>query len=186
LPRLGSVKGAGRALERGLGAVFFAVLLLWGSPAAAQSGFDGAFLYAGGAEERAAFGEAIERVVSRMNALIRSIARSRLRPRVVIAHQMRFRAVGDRLRIEHEPLPPREVRLDGAPMRLTNRSGDRVTASYRGGPGQITERIAQGRSSQTNRYLLSSDGRRLTVETRIRSPQLPDEIRFVLSYRRSN
>ncbi len=153
------------------------------SPEALASGsFGGRWIYAGGHGQRDALRQAIEGVVHQMNAFVRSIARSRLTARVVIAPHLVFAESEEGLLLRHEPLPPRLVRSSASPLRMTNRTGDRVQIDYRSAPNRITEVISFRGSSRTNIYLLVDDGQTLRLDSAIRSNQLPAPVRFVLSY----
>jgi hypothetical protein len=155
-------------------------------PAMSEEGppFDGTYVFVGGEPQRTAVATAIEGVVTQMSAVLSGLARDRLRARVGVSPRIVFRPDGERVHIEHAPLPPRTVPVDGTPLSMRNLSGDRVTVTYRRSGGSLVEVISQGRSAQTNRYRLSPDGRELTFDAAIRSPLLPGVIRYRLSYRR--
>lgn len=146
--------------------------------------FDGTYVFAGGEPQRAALTKALDDVIAQMNVVMRSLAQKQLHERINVSPQMVIRTEGDRLHIEHPPLPPRTVPVDGSALPMRNLVGDRVSVTYRMVEGVLVEVIAQGRSSQTNRYRLSPDGRQVTFDAAIRSPVLPAVIRYRLTYRR--
>jgi hypothetical protein len=146
--------------------------------------FDGTYVFAGGETQRAALTKALDDVIAQMNVVMRSLAQKQLHERINVAPRMVIRAEGDRLHIEHDPLPPRTVPVDGTPLPMRNLVGDRVRVTYRMVDGVLVEVIAQGRSSQTNRYRLSPDGSQITFDAAIRAPVLPAVIRYRLTYRR--
>jgi hypothetical protein len=146
--------------------------------------FGGTYVFVGGDPQRAAVSQAIDDVVAQLSAVLRGLANERLHARVGVAPQMILRPEGDRLHIEHPPLPPRTVPVDGSALPMRNLAGDRVSVTYRMVDGALVEVISQGRSSQTNRYRLSPDGSQITFDAAIRSPVLPAVIRYRLTYRR--
>jgi len=148
----------------------------------AEPSFEGTYTYAGGESQRAALSKAIEDVVSQMNALIRSVARTKLTSRIGIAPRLSFRRDGETLILTHPPLPSRPLRFGGQPLAMRNQSGDDVTVVHRRQGQAIVEIIRCGRSTRTITYRLQ--GQTMIVSVNIQSPFLPTPIRFALSYHR--
>jgi hypothetical protein len=172
--------------SRAIGLILFSAILVTAGRAEAEEIeiFNGSYHYVGGDKQRIAFRRAIDKVVDQMNIVIRGIARNQLASRLKIEPRMDFQVEGGQVRITHEPLPTRITKLDGSLLRLTNRSGDRISVSYRREGRAIIEVIQSGRSSQTNLYRFSPEGAGLTFSAAIRSPMLPEAIRYSLTYRR--
>lgn len=151
-----------------------------------EATFEGTYVYAGGNSQRTGFLKAIDHVVDQMNVVVRSIARERISSRVKIQQRIVFRRDSGGLFISHEPLPPRITKLDGTPMRLKNRAGDRISVLYRKVGVAIVETIRSGSSTQTNTYSFAGGGDRLIFTAAIHSPMMPADIRYRLSYQRQN
>lgn len=145
---------------------------------------EGTWVYAGGRAQRQQFLQAIEVVVRQMNTLVRVIARSRMTERIVIAPRIVLAEEGERLRVQHQPLPPRLARFDGVPLSLTTQAGDQVAVRYDRGPGQLVEVISHGRSTRRNVYRVARGRPQMTLSSQIRSSRLPATVQFSLDYRR--
>jgi hypothetical protein len=125
----------------------------------------------------------VERVVSKMNFMIRGIARSRLLrtqiwfPAVTVTSndsEFRIRHVGG-TDVGHSNLitPVNAKAPDGASIQVRLLPGPPLVQRYESADG-VRENI----------YTLSPDGSRLRMDVRIRSPRLPEEIRYKLVYKR--
>jgi hypothetical protein len=145
----------------------------------------GAFVYAGGQPQHKAREAAVERVVVEMNALIRGLARRQLLkatqpwPRVTIA------VSGANLTIKRAGAVPAKVVLGGSPVSFRNGFSGTSTVRRRFSNGSIIELISDGSSKRTNTLTLSSEGKTLSVRSKIQSPQLPRDVAFNLSYKRT-
>jgi hypothetical protein len=161
--------------------------LLSSGPAAAETPgpFDGTWVYAGGAAQRAALAAAIESVVAEMNPLYRAIARSRLTASAKVPQRYAFSTLADgRLSVVVDASPARATRLDGTPISFRNDEGQTITLRRRLAGGVLTTTGDRGDASQRNVYRLQRDGAILAVTTTIRSAQLPRPLVYHLAYRR--
>ncbi len=134
-----------------------------------------------GPRDKAAVEAAIEAVVAKMNFLVRPIARGRLREANRIPQRLRLLRAGEAYVLSldgraYRAVPGAEAilvtGLTGDPLRLTlRREGQALVWDYAGESG-----------GRVNRLTPSKTGLRLEVT--VRSPKLPGEIRYSLSYQR--
>lgn len=133
---------------------------------------------------------AIERTVAPMNFVTRPIARSRLRTVNRAAPVVELRLRQDTVETVWAGGPPARARLGGPPAPYRDRRGEDMSyrASARAGAAgpEFSETYQPGDGSRTNTWTLSADGRTLTVAVEVRSPQLPDPLRYRVVYRRGN
>lgn len=154
---------------------------------AEQSALDalaGNFVYAGGQTERSSREKAVDSIVNEMNALIRALARRRLLEVTQPWPRLSFKVSGPTLSITRSDKIPSTVELGGGSVAFTNKWGDQVNVRRRFSKGTIIEVIGDGNSGQTNTYRLTPDGKRLRVRCTIKSPRLPGDIIFGLTYKR--
>jgi hypothetical protein len=127
---------------------------------------------------------AIERVVRRMNFLIRGIARSRLR-KTQIAFPHITIVSGERFRIDHEGGTAVWHGTAGTAVKTTAPDGKPINVRLFAGP-PLRETYESEEGSRENTYVLSEGGGKLTVHVRITSPKLPEPLVYSLVYRRSD
>lgn len=174
----------------GAAALGLAVALL-PSPSRTQApaleSFAGTYVLAGDRRELTSMSDAINRVVDRMNLFIREIARGEIHRRIEPEQRIRFALRGSELlSMSLDDWGPVEVSVGGAPLRTRGSTGENVALSVRYGGGRLVAHSATPRGSRTNVFSLSADGERLLMSVRIASDQLPDDIRYRLTYRRSD
>ena len=125
----------------------------------------------------------VERVVSRMNFLIRGIARSRLMKTQILFPAVTVTSAESEFRIRHAEgtdvghsnlsTPVKAKAPDGSAIEVRLSPGPPLVQSYESSDG-VRENI----------YTLSPDRSKLHVDVRVRSPRLPEEIRYKLVYKR--
>jgi hypothetical protein len=127
----------------------------------------------------------VERVVSRMNFLIRPIARSRLMKTQIVFPVITVTSTRSEFRIRHEngtDVPHSDVRSG---VKAKAPDGTDITVRLTPGP-PLTETYESADGKRENTYVLSPDGSKLTVQVRVTSPRLPDEIRYRIVYQRES
>lgn len=140
------------------------------------------FRFSGGERERTALTREIDRVADQFGFFIRGIARRRMhaeiRPEGVITVARRDGVAtfqfDDRLRVV----------CDGDFHRAVGANDEQGTGqcSYGREALRFNERYDEGRTYHT--LTLSADGRTLRMAVRITHPQLPDDLRYRLTYTR--
>ncbi len=164
-------------------------LLIAVAPASGQAvsvaSFEGRYVFVGGDAERQQLDRAIDGVVSRLALLLREVARGEIRRNIQPEPRIAIDVTDDaHVRLTLGAWGPLDVRLDGLEQRVRGPDGSatRLAVHYRG--GRIETRQASSRGRRENWLSLSPDGRYLFLQSRVGAPQLPEEIRYTLTYRR--
>jgi hypothetical protein len=126
----------------------------------------------------------IERAVSRMNFLIRPIARSRLAKTQIAFPAITVRSDASTFQIRHVNGTEITHADLSAGVRAKSPDGTDITVRLTPGP-PLMESYESADGKRENTYRLSPDGSKLTVEVRVTSPRLPEEIRYRLVYQRA-
>lgn len=155
-----------------------------GTTAAAIEPFLGHYRYAGGAAEIAALDAAIAEVVTRMNFLIRGIARRRIRAPSLPGQELILRLDGAALTVVRPGQPTVSAPADGTPIEWTSPDGDHLRVSHGIAAGGLYQRFEGARSRSENQLRLSADGTTLTVDTRVESRHLPAPLSYRFTYER--
>jgi hypothetical protein len=142
----------------------------------------GDYRFAGGATERARLRAELDRIADRLGFLLRDIARPRLHHDIQIEDRVVITLRGEALR----------VRI-GRRVDVTCDGDEHPVRGVNGEPGQGTCALANARltvpvvyepATQTYTLARSGDGTALHMRVAIAGGQLPDTIRFRLTYRR--
>jgi hypothetical protein len=133
--------------------------------------------------ESADMGKVVEDTAATLNFMVRSIARSRLRKTQIAFPTVRISRNGDEFRIAHERGTDVAHRSIEEPVNTTSPDGAKITVRLSPGP-PLTQIYESGDGVRTNRYVLSPDGSKLTIEVRVTSPRLQKPIEYQLVYRR--
>ncbi|MBX3268737.1 MAG: hypothetical protein KF729_00665 [Sandaracinaceae bacterium] len=129
--------------------------------------------------------EGIDRVADQLNIFIREIARGEMRRRIQPEGRVRFAIQSEtRATIAVDDWGPHAFELGGAPRSVRGPNGDSIRVGLAFRNGQIVHRELHGQGHRTNVFALSPDGTQLTMNASIGSDQLPDQIRYRLTYRR--
>ena len=125
----------------------------------------------------------VERAVARMNFLIRPIARSRLMKTQILFPTITVISTDTEFRIRHvNGTEIAHADLSSA-VKAKAPDGTDITVRVSAGP-PLVESYESTDGQRENTYHLSPDGSKLTVQVRVSSPRLPDEIRYRLVYER--
>lgn len=131
--------------------------------------------------ESADIGKVVDETASRLNFLVRPIARSRLRKTQVAFPSLRIVRSGDEFRIFHEQGTDVAHRTLEDPVKTTAPDGSKIVVRLLPGP-PLSQSYESSDGLRVNRYVL--DGMKLLMEVRITSPRLPKPIEYTLVYRR--
>lgn len=153
---------------------------------ASIEGFEGAWRYVGGARDQRQQDAAIDQVVDQLDLFTREIARVAIRRSLAPEPELQVRLRGPRrLSLQLGDWVSHEVELDAPPLVMPGPDGSATRFSARFASGRLTTREESARGSRINQLGLSPDGAHLFMHVRVRAPQLPSDIRYALTYRRS-
>ena len=146
----------------------------------------GTYRYVGGDAEIEALDEAIDEVVSQMNFFIRGIARRRLRAPNLPSKEVTISIEDDEICIDRPGQPKVSAPANGKPITWRHPDDGDVFEVRHGidEDGVLYQRFKGERSVSRNRFVLSEDGKDLTIHTEIIADRLPAPLRFKMSYQR--
>lgn len=151
--------------------------------ASAASRFVAHYHYSGGEKELKALRDELDRIADKFNIFVRPIVRHKLHDRVVPYFEIRFDERDDVTRVHLGPLAP--LACDGKWHDVRGESGEPGRATCAPRNDKMATRALFEEAARTNTFTLTSDGKRLSMSSVVTSPQLPEPIRFALSYRRA-
>jgi hypothetical protein len=131
--------------------------------------------------------------ISRMNVVVRQIARPRLRATNIPYPQLIF-AFDQDVRVDMPGYPSVASPMDGAPVLWHRRTGRECPAVH-GSCVEVTTTWEEGRLIQTfrsldgqrqNVFVVSADGATLTMAVTMTSPRLPAPLTYRLVYTRGS
>lgn len=155
------------------------------SQTAALEDFGGTWQFNRTRRDLDALEDGIDRVADQLNLFIREIARGEMRRRIQPEGRVRFDLEGETsVALTIDEWGPNAFELGRPPRRVRGSEGDMIRASMAFARGRLIQREIHDQGHRTNVFMLSSDGQRLTMAAEIGSDQLPDEIRYRLTYRR--
>lgn len=145
--------------------------------------FSGTYRFSNTARERRGLEQAIDHVADQLNIFIREIARGEMRRRVTPEPSVTIRVVDEtHVAWGIGEWGPHQVVLNSRGRTLRGRNGDEHRMSLHFRRGQLVHRESHGQGSRVDVLTLSPDHRRLRMSARIASDQLPDDIRYRLSF----
>lgn len=176
---------------RGSLAVALGVLAFVSAPSAHAQDLDalryleGVWRYADGRDGERRIDEAVARAVDDMPFFLEGIARGRIRARTYPHQRVRFDIRGDRVLMSADDWGPVGSRPNGPAVRIVGPEGDRLRFTQSIARGRLLQRYWHPDGERINEFSLSGDRQWLWISVTIRSPRLPDEVRFRLRYRRT-
>ncbi|MEM9194813.1 MAG: hypothetical protein AAGF12_36885 [Myxococcota bacterium] len=144
--------------------------------------FVGTYRFSGGRRERQALANEIDRVADQLGFLIRGIARGQMHDRIRPHEEVRFDTTEDntvRVFLGDRPALP----CDGSPHAVRSDRDDPGTSVCSYANGRVTVRSAYDGTTNVMRFWRGGEGRLLRMSVTLRSEQLPDVIRYRLTYR---
>ena len=166
----------------------------WGGPARALSGadeqaadrpdFTGRYGHVGGDAEKQAVQRSIRAATRSLFPGVRGIARRLLARKLPVAPNYEIEVVADRITIVGDDGVSRSAPPDGRSVRGESTDGEnlQVRHFYRG--NELVQLIASRRGARKNTYVLRPDTGELVIHVEVVSDELPQPIRYVLTYRR--
>lgn len=147
------------------------------------SGFVGEYRFVGGQKERDGVNAAIERSLVALNGVMANLGRPRLQESNEVPDAIEIVLEGDTLTI-HQAGEAHAATIDGTKTKTKSKKGDKVKVSHKLSGSKLVQRIEGDGGERTNRYSLSSDGKRLTLHVEISSGHLPVPVEYSLTYER--
>lgn len=126
---------------------------------------------------------AVERTVSKMSFLVRGIARSRLMKSQILFPAITVYSTDSAFRIRHVNGTDIAHSDSKTGVKAKAPDGSDIVVRLRPGP-PLVQSYESSDGKRENTYTLSADGAKLTVDVRVTSPRLPEEIRYRLVYAR--
>jgi hypothetical protein len=125
---------------------------------------------------------AIQASVARMNFITRPIARSRLRKTNPAFRKIEITLAEQEISVAFDAGKPVRMPADGSTVQWTRDDGEvfDVAASWRG--EQLVQSFKATDGQRINTFELSPDGKKLTLQVELTSPQLPSSLNYVLSF----
>jgi hypothetical protein len=146
--------------------------------------YTGSYRYAGGDRERNDLNAAVERATYGMVFFVRPIANSRIRDANPVPGAVTIRFPPGQIEVLAVANRAWRSPANGAPAPSLGVHGDAVTLTSRWENGHLVQVISNGQGARRNDYVLSADGRTLTLRVTITSDRLPRPVRYELTYRR--
>lgn len=144
--------------------------------------FDGEYRLAINAEmAEAHIHDAIDEGVEGMRRIRRRIGHRRLRAKNPLVHEITIETRPDAITIvldDDRYTAPRDGRLVN--VRLDD--GEEVRVAHRFRDDRLVQRFVGDDGVRTNTFLLTEDGRRLTMAVKVTSDQLPNPVRYRVPY----
>lgn len=152
-----------------------------GVSAVAQDSLQGVFVNANTSQE--VIDKAVDAGVGKMNFIKRPIARSRLKKTNPLYQRIEIGNDGSQISVRFDAGKPVVMPANGNTVKWTRDDGEvfDVSASASGSKLQQTFKAEDGQ--RVNEFDLASDGT-LTLRVTLTSSQLPEPVRYVLTYKR--
>lgn len=147
--------------------------------------FEGRFAHAGGARDRRGLEAAVDRVVARMGLFLQAIARPRILEALRPAPRLAVEVVGpSRVRITLGRWRSPAMPVDGTERTVTGPDGSSTRFSVRHHAGRLYTRARTAQGTRESWMTLGPNGRRLTMQVRVRAERLPAPIEYALRFAR--
>ena len=172
------------------------VMLAWASPrpiaqravsqSAALEDFQGTWAFTRAPADLRSLERGIDRVADQFNIFIREIARGEMRRRLLPVNRVVIAVESEtRVRLAVDGWGPYTFELGGPLRRVQSAEGHAARSGVSFRSGRLVHREVEGEGHRTNVFSLNADGSRLTLRTTIGSDQLPDDVRYRLTFRRA-
>jgi hypothetical protein len=166
-------------------AALLALALVAPAPGSAQgaASLNGTFTYDAAASDN--INSAIDAAVRDMNFAMRPIARGRLRKtnqpyqRVTISHN------AQQVSVVTDGRRPIVSPANGTPVDWTREDGEKLKVSTEWENGTLEQTFKAEDGQRVNAYMMSADGRTLTMNVTITSPRLKKPLTYKMIYRKA-
>jgi hypothetical protein len=129
--------------------------------------------------------KAIEDAVKEVNFFFRPIARSNLRKINVSPKQISISFIDTDVSIKNDQHPPVRTPVNGVPVDWKREGEEKVKVSTVWENGNLKRTFEAGAGQRINTYILSTDGKTLTLQVKVTSSHLPQPLTYKLVYKRA-
>lgn len=150
---------------------------------AGNAGLDGSYSFSGGDSERRRLAHAMDASVAGLNVIARTVARHRLRSRVIVEPSLAYKRVGSDMEYTVGGQTVRTP-LSGAPIAAVNPAGDSMKMRQWFEGKNLVQVFELEFGVRRNELALATSGSELTMKVEITSSQLSGPVRYQLTYRR--
>lgn len=147
--------------------------------------FAGNYRFAGGDTQRLARDSAIDKATESMFFITRGVARGRVKEKTEIWASVGFSFRNGFITTTMSKLPSATSPASGSTVPYNMGSDDLRLAQRIGADGKLVQSFSGSDATRTNTYVLSPDGRTLTVSVVVTSAKLPRPICYALTYVRA-
>jgi hypothetical protein len=143
--------------------------------------FIGTYRFAGGDAEREAVGRAIDSSVSDLGSFVRGFARKRLIGANRVPAELVMKGGGNSFVVLVDNRPYAGL-LDGRAVQVTVATGDVMDMSFKFG-AEMVQTFADREKGRVNRFELR--GNQLVMHVRVYAKELPEEVKYDLTFLRA-
>lgn len=153
-----------------------------GFAARAQTSLVG--VYSADADQSERIEAAIDKAVAPMNFIKRPIARGRLKKTNPSYKQISFARSDTQIEIRFDDRAAVQMPANGEPIKWTREDGEVFDVSAESRDGELVQAFKAEDGTRVNTFRVSPDGKQLTLQVRITSPQLPTPVEYSLDYQK--
>jgi hypothetical protein len=154
------------------------------TPDETLTALEGDLRYAGDAQERKGVDAGIEEVVSEMSFIAAGVARRKLKAANGIPEHVTISRDGEEVTIALDDRTY-TAPFDGAPVEVTGITGDTLKMRLVVKEGKLEQRFVGDDGGRVNTFT-PGDGGKMQLSVRVFSERLPGDVRYALTYRKTN
>jgi hypothetical protein len=133
-------------------------------------------------QNAAAIGTAIDTAIEKMNFIKRPIARSRLKKTNAAHHRVTIGLTAQEISVAFDGNQPVRMPADGRTAKWTREDGEVFDVAARWTDDRLVQSFKAPDGERINTFTLGPDGRALEVQVEVKSPQLPEPVRYALTF----
>jgi hypothetical protein len=143
-------------------------------------------VYVNDQQNGAAIGTAIDAAIEKMNFIKRPIARSRLKKTNAAHHRVTIGLTAQEISVAFDDNQPVRMPADGRTAKWTREDGEVFDVAARWTNNRLVQSFKAVDGERTNTFTLGPDGRALDVQVEVKSLQLPEPVRYALTFERQS
>jgi len=142
-------------------------------------------VYANDRQTSDAINTAIDAAITRMNFITRPVARSRLKKTNAPHRRVTIETGAQEIAIAFDANSPVRMPADGHTAKWTREDGEVFDVSAQWAGDKLVQTFKAEDGQRTNTFVLGPDGRALSVQVEVTSPQLPAPVHYELAFERA-